>query len=175
MRAEIEAYLKRWISSFGPPLVEGVRATRLRACGGGFEVRITRGTVTAEQVVIATGPSWARSAVVLGPVPDPDLPALVAGADAFAFPSAKEGFGLAAMEPLAAGVSPVVSDLPVLRQVFAGAVAFADGPAAFAEVLADALDRPDPARAAAGRPLAAWHTWAEAARRHLVLHGGVQE
>src|SRR5690242_16141552 len=93
VRAEIEAYLKRWISSFGPPLVEGVRATRLRACGGGFEVRITRGTVTAEQVVIATGPSWARSAVVLGPVPDPDLPALVAGADAFAFPSAKEGSG----------------------------------------------------------------------------------
>jgi putative flavoprotein involved in K+ transport len=56
VRAEIEAYLRRWIASFGPPLVEGVRATRLRARGGGFEVRTTRGTLTAEQVVIATGP-----------------------------------------------------------------------------------------------------------------------
>jgi glycosyltransferase-like protein len=113
--------------------------------------------------------------VVLGPVPDPDLPALVAGAAAFAFPSAKEGFGLAAMEALAAGVPTVVSDLPVLRQVFAGAVAFADGPTAFAAALAEALDRPDPARTAVGRALAARHTWAEAARRHLELYDGVRE
>ena len=42
--------------------------------------------------------------IVLGPVPDPDLPSLVAAASAFAFPSVKEGFGLAAMEALAAGV-----------------------------------------------------------------------
>jgi glycosyltransferase-like protein len=33
--------------------------------------------------------------VVLGPVPDDELPPLVAAADAFAFPSVKEGFGLA--------------------------------------------------------------------------------
>ena len=108
--------------------------------------------------------------VVLGPVPDPDLPALVAGAEAFAFPSAKEGFGLAAMEALAAGVPTVVSDLPVLRQVFAGAAAFADGAAAFADALAAALDGPDPGRDAVGRALAARHTWAVAALHHLVLY-----
>jgi glycosyltransferase-like protein len=108
--------------------------------------------------------------VVLGPVPDPDLPALVAGAEAFAFPSAKEGFGLAAMEALAAGVPTVVSDLPVLRQVFAGAAAFADGAAAFADALAAALDGPDPGRDAVGRALAARHTWAAAALHHLVLY-----
>jgi glycosyltransferase-like protein len=108
--------------------------------------------------------------VVLGPVPDPDLPALVAGAEAFAFPSVKEGFGLAAMEALAAGVPTVVSDLPVLRQVFAGAVAFADGAAAFADALAAALDGRDPGREAVGRALAARHTWAAAALHHLVLY-----
>lgn len=42
--------------------------------------------------------------LVLGPVPRDTLPALVATAGVFAFPSTKEGFGLAAMEALAAGV-----------------------------------------------------------------------
>jgi hypothetical protein len=92
---------------------------------------------------------------ILGPVPDPDLPSLVAGAGAFAFPSAQAGFGLAAMEALAAGVPLVASDLPVLREVFAGAAVLAADPPALAAGLHDALTRPDPARAAAGRALAA--------------------
>lgn len=108
--------------------------------------------------------------VVLGPVPDPDLPGLVAAASAFAFPSVKEGFGLAAMEALAAGVPTVVSDLPVLRQVFDGAVAFADGPDGLATALAEALDAPELRRAEVGRALAARHTWAESAQRHLDLY-----
>ncbi|MBC8092839.1 MAG: MSMEG_0565 family glycosyltransferase, partial [Pseudonocardia sp.] len=54
--------------------------------------------------------------IVLGPVDDSALPSLVAAADAFAFPSTKEGFGIAAMEALAAGVPLVVSDLAVLRE-----------------------------------------------------------
>ncbi len=107
---------------------------------------------------------------VLGPVPDPDLPSLVAAASAFAFPSVKEGFGLAAMEALAAGVPTVVGDLPVLREVFGDAVTFAADPAALCAALADALDHPDSGRRAAGRALASRYTWAEAARRHLDLY-----
>ena len=49
----------------------------------------------------------------------------MAAADVFAFPSTKEGFGLAAMEALAAGVPVVVRDLPVLREVFGDAVRYA--------------------------------------------------
>jgi glycosyltransferase involved in cell wall biosynthesis len=107
--------------------------------------------------------------VVLGPVPDPDLPSLVAAAAVFAFPSVKEGFGLAAMEALAAGVPTVVNDLPVLREVFEGAVTFADADR-FADALAAALDRPSEGRRTAGRVLAARYTWADAARRHLELY-----
>ncbi len=108
--------------------------------------------------------------VVLGPVPDGDLPALVAAADVFAFPSTVEGFGLAAMEALAAGVPLVTRDLPVLREVFGGAARFGpDGPG-LAAALGDALDHPDPALTAAGRALAASHTWAAAAERHLGLY-----
>ncbi|MGW0585726.1 MSMEG_0565 family glycosyltransferase, partial [Streptomyces sp. NPDC002920] len=105
--------------------------------------------------------------VVLGPVPDDDLPALVAAADAFAFPSLKEGFGLAAMEALAAGVPLVVRDLPVLREVFGPAARFGATPQALADELGRALTHHDPVRRAAGRRLAAHHTWATAARRHL--------
>ncbi|WP_427924650.1 MSMEG_0565 family glycosyltransferase [Streptomyces sp. cg40] len=108
--------------------------------------------------------------VVLGPVPDDGLPALVAAANAFAFPSLKEGFGLAAMEALAAGVPLVVRDLPVLREVFGAAAHFAATPTQLAAALGRTLTVDDPAGRAAGRELAAAHTWSEAARRHLVLY-----
>jgi glycosyltransferase-like protein len=108
--------------------------------------------------------------MVLGPVPDGDLPALVAASDVFAFPSTVEGFGLAAMEALAAGVPVVTRDLPVLREVFGGAVRFGADAGGLAAALGDALGRPDPALTAAGRALAAQHTWAAAAERHLGLY-----
>jgi glycosyltransferase-like protein len=112
--------------------------------------------------------------IVLGPVPHGELPALVAAADVFAFPSTVEGFGLAAMEALAAGVPVVTRDLPVLREVFGGAARFGAGvrglAAALSDAVGDALDHPDPARTAAGRALAARHTWAAAAGRHLGLY-----
>jgi glycosyltransferase-like protein len=105
--------------------------------------------------------------VVLGPVDEDALPALVAAADAFAFPSAKEGFGLAAMEALAAGVPLVASGLPVFREIFDGAACFATTPAAFAAGLDQALTRPDAALRGAGRELAARYTWSAAAASHL--------
>ena len=49
--------------------------------------------------------------VVLGPVPEADLPSLVAAAAVFAFPSAREGFGLAAMEALAPLIVSLTHDL----------------------------------------------------------------
>jgi glycosyltransferase involved in cell wall biosynthesis len=92
---------------------------------------------------------------VLGPVPQPELPSLVAAAGAFAFPSTKEGFGLAVMEAMAAGVPVVTRDLPVLREVFGSAAPFATDIDGLAAGLDAALAAPDPARAAAGRALAA--------------------
>jgi glycosyltransferase-like protein len=129
---------------------------------------------------------------VLGPVAEADLPALVAAADVFAFPSIQEGFGLAAMEALAAGVPVVARDLPVLREVFAGAVTFADAGEEFGQALVRAAraragtgagadtgtatsggtgaagaGRPDPA---VGRRLADRHSWAAAAESHAAFY-----
>lgn len=146
-----------------------------------------RGTLPEVRLVIAGGDTlfdyrdyrarWERRAaelgtepVVLGAVAHGALPTLVAAASAFAFPSTKEGFGLAAMEALAAGVPVVTRDLPVLREVFGAVARFADDPDGLASELVAALSHEDPAGREAGRRLAARHTWSAAAQRHLTLY-----
>lgn len=108
---------------------------------------------------------------VLGPVDDDHLPTLVAEASALGFVSTKEGFGLAAMEALAAGVPVVARRLPVLEEVFADTVNYGTDVPGFAEQLDRVLfgGGPDPA---VGRALAARYTWTAAARAHLDFYAG---
>lgn len=108
--------------------------------------------------------------VVLGPVDHAALPGLVASASAFAFPSTQEGFGLAAMEALAAQVPLVVRDLPVMREIFTGAARFAGSPSDLADALVDAVRGGGPSDPRAGARLAAAHTWDRAAARHEDLY-----
>ncbi|WP_127783677.1 MSMEG_0565 family glycosyltransferase [Rhodococcus sp. X156] len=106
---------------------------------------------------------------VLGTVAEEELPSLVAQASVFAFLSTKEGFGMAAMEALAAGVPVVARDLPVLREVFGTTVAFASTHAEMAAALAwPGGDR------AAGRELALRHSWDDAARAHLDFYAALE-
>lgn len=107
---------------------------------------------------------------VLGTVQHERLPTLVAGADVFLFPSTKEGFGLAAMEALAAGVPVVARDLPVLREVLGDAVRYGADPAGFGSSVQAALDGPDLGRRRAGQHLAARYTWEAAAAAHEALY-----
>ena len=102
---------------------------------------------------------------VLGVVDDDELPALVAEAAAMSFVSTKEGFGLAAMESLAAGTPVVARDLPVLREVFGPAVRYAVDPSTIAAALSESItDPPDPEP---GRDLARSYDWDRAAADHL--------
>ena len=105
---------------------------------------------------------------MLGVVEDAELPSLVAAASAMAFVSTKEGFGLAAMEALAAGVPVVARDLPVLREVFGGAVRFASDPMGIAGSLAEVLESPPDPRV--GLDLARSYTWDAAAAAHLDVY-----
>lgn len=100
-------------------------------------------------------------------VDDELLPAVYRAASAFAFPSLSEGYGLPALEALAAGVPSAVSDIPVLTEVTAGA-ALRVPPrdvAGWANALTTLL-RDGAARgrlAAAGRAVARAATWARGA------------
>jgi glycosyltransferase involved in cell wall biosynthesis len=104
------------------------------------------------------------------------MPAWYHAADAFAFPSINEGFGLVVLEALAAGTPAVVADLPVFHEYLDGgrdALVVEPGDD---EALADQLHRlaTDPALCrsliAAGRQVAARFTWAACARQHRAVY-----
>jgi glycosyltransferase involved in cell wall biosynthesis len=101
----------------------------------------------------------------LGHVDDVLLPGLYAGAAAFVLPSLYEGFGLTALEALAAGVPVVAADRGALPEVCGDAAQLVDptDAEAIAAALERALDDPAPWRAA-GPPRAAPLTWEATAR-----------
>ncbi|OZE34599.1 MULTISPECIES: MSMEG_0565 family glycosyltransferase [unclassified Rhodococcus (in: high G+C Gram-positive bacteria)] len=110
--------------------------------------------------------------VILGTVVDDELPHLVAQAAVLPFFSTKEGFGLAAMEALAASTPVVARDLPVLREVFGNSVTYASSAQTMAAELERAVREPrDPLP---GLTLAHSLTWDEAARKHLEFYSSLR-
>ncbi|MET8979272.1 MSMEG_0569 family flavin-dependent oxidoreductase [Streptomyces sp. NPDC004539] len=66
VRADILRYIEDYVAFFRPPLVEQVAVTRLRrAPEGTYELTTTAGRLTADQVVVATGPYHTPSTPVL--------------------------------------------------------------------------------------------------------------
>jgi glycosyltransferase involved in cell wall biosynthesis len=97
----------------------------------------------------------------IGYVDDADLPALYAGAIAFAMPSLYEGFGLPCIEAMAAGTPVVASDRAALPEACGGAALLADpaDPDAFVSALLDATGAERHRLIEAGRERAAQLTW----------------
>jgi len=54
-RDAIVAYLEAYAASFDPPLRQGVRVEALEPSGEGFSLRTSRGALSADHVVVATG------------------------------------------------------------------------------------------------------------------------
>ena len=113
-----------------------------------------------------------RDVLLLGTVSESDLGAWYRAADAFAFPSVKEGFGLVVLEALAAGLPVVASDIPVFAEYLDDGESALLVPPGDQGSLAAALGRlaDDPVLrrrvAAGGRPLVDRFTWAASASTH---------
>jgi glycosyltransferase involved in cell wall biosynthesis len=94
------------------------------------------------------------------------------GATALVSASRDEGFGIPLVEAMALGTPLVVSDIPVFREVGAGAAAFVD-PDDVAGFVAAVRELDDPGRwaerSAAARARAAGYTWDASARILLAL------
>lgn len=109
---------------------------------------------------------------VLGVVDDGLMPSLIASASVMSFVSKKEGFGLAAMEALAAGTPVVASDLPVLHEVLGESALFAAGPQKISKAILAALagEAPD---STIGRALARSYRWDSVATKHERFYSSV--
>lgn len=109
--------------------------------------------------------------VETGPLPQADMPALYRVADALAFPSWTEGFGLCVLEAMACGTPAIVSRRPPFTEyVGAGDALFVDpsDPADIAGAMAASLvPAAREGLRVAGFALAAAHSWRACAERHL--------
>jgi glycosyltransferase involved in cell wall biosynthesis len=110
----------------------------------------------------------------LGYVPDADLPLLYNLADAFVFPSFREGFGLPPLEAMACGTPVVASDRPAMPEILGDAALYASP--RDPEAIADALERvltDDSLRdelRVRGLTQAARYSWDRAARETLAVY-----
>ena len=118
--------------------------------------------------------------VLLGTVPDAELPGWYTAADVLAFPSTKEGWGLAVLEAMSAGLPVIASDLPVFREYLRpgqdALMVPVDDAGALAAALGTVLD--DAALAgrlrAAGHEVCARFTWARTAAEHQRIYADLK-
>jgi glycosyltransferase-like protein len=117
--------------------------------------------------------------VLVGTVPDAELPAWYAAADLLAFPSTKEGWGLAVLEAMSAGLPVVASDLPVFGEYLTSGrdalLVPVDDASALAAALAAVLDDPDLAASLRAKALATARrfTWARSAAEHQAIYASL--
>lgn len=117
--------------------------------------------------------------VLLGTVPDDELPAWYRAADALAFPSVKEGWGLAVLEAMSADLPVVTSDLEVFGEYLVDGRDVLMTPVGDAHAIAAALERvlSDAGLRAglvtAGRSVARRFSWASTAAEHVEIYRSV--
>ncbi|MGI8752845.1 MAG: MSMEG_0565 family glycosyltransferase [Acidimicrobiales bacterium] len=163
-----------------------VRAlARVKAAGGQAVLAVVGGHSFQDHAAYRTGVldglpelglELGVDVVMVGTVDADELQAWYHAADALAFPSVNEGWGLAVLEAMAAGLPVVTSDLPVFREYLTPGVDALLVPPGDDAALAGALttlmtDAGERARlAAVGRTVAARYGWDASARRHLDLY-----
>jgi glycosyltransferase-like protein len=120
---------------------------------------------------LAALPAQIRGAVTqMGVVADDDVPAIFRLASVLAFPSLHEGFGLAALEALAARLPVVASKRPPLTEFLDASCATLVDPTSDADVargIVEAIRTDSISRRDVGEQRARTHSWARVAALHL--------
>jgi len=150
---------------------------RLVVAGGAtlFDYRHEIDRFHARTAELGAGPAVR----VLGTLTDGELVRLYRAADVFAFPSTKEGFGLAALEALASGLPVVASDFDALTTFLEDGRSALLVPVGDDEALAGALGRLGRDESlrrrlrANGLRVAADYTWNRAAIEHERVYDGL--
>jgi glycosyltransferase-like protein len=120
-----------------------------------------------------------QDVVLLGTVGDDELPAWYRAADVLAFPSVKEGWGLAVLEAMSADLPVVTSDLEVFHEYLVDGRDALMTPVGDEHAIAGALERvlgDAELRAdlvTAGRSVAGRFSWASSAAEHLEIYRAV--
>jgi len=117
--------------------------------------------------------------ILLGTIPDAELPGWYAAADVLAFPSTKEGWGLAVLEAMSAGLPVVTSDLPVFGEFLTpdrdALMVPVDDPPALAAALARVLDDRELAGRLRSAALATAErfSWSRSAAEHQAIYASL--
>jgi len=125
------------------------------------------------------GLTLGRDVVLLGTVPDAEMAAWYRSSDALAFPSVKEGFGLAVLEAMSADLPVVTSDLPVFHEYLVGGRDALMAPAGDIAALSNALHAVATDAALriqlvdSGRRVAGRFSWAACAEEHRAVYSAL--
>jgi glycogen(starch) synthase len=139
----------------GPKQPVVLAAGRLWDPAKGVDV-LCRAAAALPARVLVAGEGDAPGVEALGPLPFPELAALMARASVFAAPARYEPFGLGILEAGLAGCALVLGDVPSLREVWGDAASYVQDEASLVEAVTAALE--DPMRGAAARERALTYT-----------------
>lgn len=126
------------------------------------------------------GLALGRDVVLLGTIDDEELAGWYQAADALAFPSVKEGWGLVVLEAMSQDLPVIATDLPVFREYLTDHIDALLPGVADAASLTGAMRElaTNPALRerlrAGGRALLPRFTWEASARRHLEVYAEVR-
>ena len=160
----------RLLQAFGQVLKEYPNAQLVIAGGATlFDYQSYRDEffALAHQLQIEIG----RSLVLPGVIPDSELPALYRIADAFVFPSVKEGWGLVVLEAIASGLPVITSNQPPFTEFLSESQALLidpNSPDAIAQAMRSIV-QPDHSISLVqqSQSVLASYTWEASAKMHL--------
>ena len=121
----------------------------------------------------------ARKVILAGYLPEAEVHVLLQSAEALVYPSLDEGFGFPPFEALAAGTVPIVSDIPVTRELLGDAALYA--PPGNVQLFAEKMKDLSAGRIEREQILAAGQmkintlTWERTGREIIKIHAALME